>query len=137
MAVNRATATPVQPEFNRSYGWPQSYFFAQDSFRVSSRLTLNYGLRYERFGAPQNTGESKDLLVNLGQGSDFNARIAAATLQYGSNIFGVDNGDLAPRFGFSYDLTGKTPGKGHTVLQRRLRDFLGQAVRQSLAGYSQ
>jgi hypothetical protein len=120
VAVNRASTTPVQPDFNRSYGWAQSYFFAQDSFRVSSRLTLNYGLRYERFGAPQNTGASKDLLVNLGQGTDFNSRIAAATLQYGTGneqIFGVDNSDLAPRFGFSYDLTGKTVGKGHTVLR--------------------
>jgi hypothetical protein len=117
VAVSRTATTPVQPDFNRGYGWAQAYFFAQDSFRVSSRLTLNYGLRYERFGAPQNNGASKDLLVNLGPGTDFNSRLAAATLQYGTQIFGVDNGDFAPRFGFSYDLTGKTIGKGHTVLR--------------------
>jgi Carboxypeptidase regulatory-like domain/TonB-dependent Receptor Plug Domain len=117
VAVNRTSTAPVQPDFNRSYGWAQAYLFAQDSFRVSSRLTLNYGLRYERFGAPQNTGASKDLLVNLGQGADFNSRIAAATLQYGTQIYGVDNSDFAPRFGFSYDLTGKTLGRGHTVLR--------------------
>jgi hypothetical protein len=117
VSINRLSPTPTLPNFDRSYGWAQAYFFAEDSYRVSSRLTLNYGLRYELFGAPQNTGATKDTLVVLGQGTDFNSRLAAATLQPGSQIYGTDNTDFAPRFGFSYDLTGKTIGKGHTVLR--------------------
>ncbi len=122
VATNRLSPVPTQPDFNRSYAWAQSYFFAQDSFRASSRLTLNYGLRYERFGAPQNTGAVKDALVTLGSGSDFTARLASATLQIpgagNEPIYGADNGDWAPRFGFSYDLSGmRFTGKGRTVLR--------------------
>jgi len=122
VAINRLSPTPTQPNFNRSYSWTQSYFFAQDSFRASSRLTLNYGLRYERFGAPQNTGAIKDAQVDLGPGSDFNARLASATLTIpgpgNEPIYGADTADWAPRFGFSYDLSGhRLTGKGRTVLR--------------------
>jgi hypothetical protein len=109
--VNRLSPTLTLPDPDRSYRYTQSYFFAQDSFRVTSRLTLNYGLRYELFGSPENTGPVKDVLVQLGQGSDFNARLASATLVQGTGnqkIYGADNGDFAPRAGFSYDVFGKS-----------------------------
>ncbi len=105
-------STPTQPNFNRSYYYPQGYFFAQDSFRVSSRLTLNYGVRYDNFGGPENTGATKDALLQLGTGGDFNARLSSATLVQPTSgnepIFGADNGDWAGRFGFSWDPFGKS-----------------------------
>lgn len=110
--IDRLSTTPVQPSFDRSYYYPQMYFFAQDSYRVSSRLTLNFGVRYDNFGGPENTGAQKDALLQLGPGGDFNARLASAMLvQPGSGnqtIFGADNGDFAPRFGFSWDPLGKS-----------------------------
>ncbi len=48
-----------QPDFNRQYRYNQYFLFAQDTFKVTSRLTLNYGIRYENFGAPSNTGPVK------------------------------------------------------------------------------
>jgi hypothetical protein len=117
-AVSRFAATPALPSYDRAYSYTQSYFFLQDSYQMNSRLTLNFGLRYERFGAPQNTGSSKDGLLQLGSGTDFNSRLAAATLQMpaGSGdqqVFGADNKDFAPRFGFSLDPF----GKGKTILR--------------------
>ena len=116
-AVNRLSATPTQPDYNRNYTYVQSYFFVQDSYRVTSRLTLNYGLRYERFGAPSNTGAAKDALVVLGQGASFNAELASASLQMPASgneqIYGADNLDFAPRFGFAFD----PAGKGKTVFR--------------------
>lgn len=111
-SIDRMAPAPVQPDFNRSYYYPQYYFFAQDSYRVSSRLTLNYGVRYDNYGAPQNTGAVKDALLQFGQGANFNERLASANLvQPGpgnQQIFGADNGDWAGRFGFSWDPFGKS-----------------------------
>jgi len=75
-----SSGAPTQPDFNRNYYYPQTYFFAQDSFRVLPRLTLNYGVRYDNFGVPQNTGSAKDALLQPGTGADFNARLASASL---------------------------------------------------------
>ena len=113
VTIDRFSSTPVQPDFNRNYYYPQFYFFAQDSFRVSSRFTLNYGVRYDNFGGPTNTGATKDALLQLGPGGgDFNARLASANLVQPTSgnqqIFGADNGDWAGRFGFSWDPFGKS-----------------------------
>ena len=117
-AVNQQTLPDAGlPSYNRDYRYNQFFFFAQDSFRLTSRLTLNYGIRYENYGAPENVGQTKDALVQLGEGSNFAQRLASATLVFpgpgNESIYGSDNGDWAPRFGFAYDLT----GKGSTVLR--------------------
>jgi hypothetical protein len=117
-AISRFAAVPTQPAYDRSYAYKQSFFFAQDSWRVSSRLTLNFGMRYERFGAPNNTGSEKDALVVPGPGSNFTQRLASATFSVptGSGdeqLYGADNGDFAPRAGFSWDPF----GKGNTVVR--------------------
>ncbi len=106
------SSSPVEPNFNRDYRYTQSYYFFEDSFRVSPRLTLNYGLRYELYGAPYNRGAQKDALITLGSGNNLTQTLAGATLSIptgGGNqqIFGADNKDFAPRFGFSYDPLGK------------------------------
>jgi hypothetical protein len=111
--INRfSSSTPIQTPYNRNYYYPQLYVFAQDSFRVSPRLTLNYGFRYDNFGGPENTGATKDALLQLGTGGDFNARLASSTLVQPTSgnetIFGADNGDFAGRFGFSWDPFGKS-----------------------------
>ena len=64
-----ALPTFQQPQFNRTYHYNQYFLFAQDTYRVTSRLTANYGVRYEFYGGPQNTGSAKDTLVQLGSGS--------------------------------------------------------------------
>ena len=95
------------PNYNRAYQYAQSNFFVQDSYRIAPRLTLNFGLRYERFGAPRNTGPEKDAIITFGGGTDFNSRLASATLgrltSGNQNVYGADNLDFAPRFGFSWD----------------------------------
>ncbi|MBK5290274.1 MAG: TonB-dependent receptor, partial [Acidobacteriia bacterium] len=44
------------PNYNRLYRQNQLFFFAQDTLRVNSRFTVNFGMRYENAGAPSNTG---------------------------------------------------------------------------------
>ena len=101
-----------QPNFDREYGSSQYFFFVQDTFKLTSRLVLNLGLRYENFGSPSNTGEVKDAIVELGQGASFPERLQSEStaLSFPSagdqQLYNRDNNDLALRVGFSYDLFG-------------------------------
>ena len=78
--------------------WHQ--FYINDNFRVTQKLTLNLGLRYENNDVPaplQGNARTFDpmtaSLVSGGQG------------RFGPGIADRDNNDLAPRFGFAYRAT--------------------------------
>jgi len=113
-SVDRTALPKLQiPSFDRQYTYNQFHFFAQDTYRFTPRLTLNYGLRYENFGAPQGTGAVKDLLLQPGPAG---AQIAGATLQpeaAGQAIYARDNRGWAGRLGGSYALT----ADGRTLLR--------------------
>jgi hypothetical protein len=117
-AVDRIMLPNIQqPNSNRKYGYRQFFVFGQDTYRISSRLTANYGIRYEYYGGPRNTGSAKDVLVQLGSGTSLAEQLTHATLarQSGSDqqIFGADGKDFAVRAGASYDLF----GGGRTLLR--------------------
>jgi hypothetical protein len=109
--------TAIQPNYHRQYAYNQYFLFAQDSFRLTPHLTLNYGVRYENYGSPRNVGPNKDTLLKLGSGATMNEQLAGATLvtptSGSEQLFGTDNGDIAIRVGASYDLF----GTGRTVLR--------------------
>ena len=74
-------------------------FFLQDSWRVNSHLTLNYGLRYDLFNYAQPP------ILNP------NPQLIAAGIA--TNRIHIDRTDYSPRFGFAY-----SPGDGgRTVLR--------------------
>jgi hypothetical protein len=81
--------------------------FAEDDYKVSARLTLNLGLRWEYNGVPSETHNGLGI-YEFGQNK---------VVQIGTN--GVDSvykrqfTNFGPRFGLAYDLT----GKGKTVLR--------------------
>ena len=117
-SISRSALPAVtQPDYYRDYRYTQSYLFAQDSFRVRPRLTLNYGVRYENFGAPENVFSQKDALVQFGDGNNIQERLRNAKISYGGDVdqqlYLPDKDDWAGRFGFSWDLS----GKGTTVLR--------------------
>ena len=83
--------------------------FFQDDWKVNSRLTLNLGLREDVFTPDV---EIRNRLVNM----NFNTLTLNYAGQGGvSNTAGVQTryGNIAPRFGFAYDLT----GNGNTVIR--------------------
>lgn len=72
-------------------------FFVQDDFRVSPRLTLNLGLRYEyiKMPDPQIPSTSTQIIPQDGR------TVAEATSTLPS-----DTDNFGPRVGFAYDLSG-------------------------------
>jgi hypothetical protein len=117
-AIDRTKIPAVQlPDFNRTYKYPQYFLFAQDTYKMTSRLTANYGIRYEFYGGPQNTGSAQDSLIRLGPGSTLAQQLTGATLPSPASgdeqLFGSDKTDFAGRVGASYDLF----GSGRTLLR--------------------
>jgi hypothetical protein len=85
--------------FQNSHG-----LFLQDSFRATSRLTLNYGVRWDYFGV---TGEKNGQFYTLGDLASGGDNVPT------SQLYGKDLNNFAPRAAFAYDVT----GKGKTVIR--------------------
>lgn len=84
--------------FQNSHG-----LFLQDSFRATSRLTLNYGVRWDYFGV---TGEKNGLFYT------FNPANGGSNDQT-NQLYAKDLNNFAPRIALVYDVT----GKGKTVIR--------------------
>jgi len=103
---------PLSPAvFARSYRYKDWAAYAQDSFRITPRLTLNYGLRYEHYGVQHNNHQNLDSNFYFGPGTSLGAQIASGqvflTSQSPIGQFWAPRwGTAAPRVGFAYDLFG-------------------------------
>jgi len=71
-------------------------FFLQDDIKVTSRLTLNLGLRYDFFGNP--AGTKANVLNSV-------ASLPGTPLQF--NVPKEDHNNVGPRIGFAWDPTGQ------------------------------
>jgi hypothetical protein len=83
--------------------------YIQDEFRITSRFTLNYGLRWDYFGVVH---EKNNLFYQMSPAN------GGTELQVGapggpSSLYNPDYRNFAPRVGLAYDFT----GKGETVLR--------------------
>jgi hypothetical protein len=79
--------------------------FAQDDFRVSPTLTLNFGMRWEYFGP---LGEKHNLLSNLGRDGNL-AMVGTDGL---NGAYERDLNNFAPRVGFAWNVLAKTVIRG-------------------------
>ncbi|HKX28347.1 MAG TPA: TonB-dependent receptor, partial [Blastocatellia bacterium] len=81
------------------------FLYGQDNWRVSRKLTINYGLRYENYRPQTVTGAGKGGFVDIETGEV----LIAGTPGVGLNVnAGGANNLFAPRIGVAYKVTEKT-----------------------------
>ena len=105
------TLPVTPPSFARSYRYRDWAIYAQDTWRVSSKLNLNYGLRYEHYGVQHNSDPNLDSNFYYGAGSTFLEQVRNGSVQLApkspiGELWKPSWGTVAPRVGFAYDLFG-------------------------------
>ena len=90
--------------------------YAQDSWRISPKLTLNYGLRWD-YSSPVTDKDNRLATIDLANGGWLLAKgdkDAPSTLPAGvsylsrSSLTKANYANFSPRFGFAYQITPKT-----------------------------
>ena len=103
-------------------------FYAQDSFRLNSRIMLNYGLRWDYYSAVA----EKDHLF-----SDFvpTSATAGSLIQVGPgglpNLYNPDKKNFSPRISIAWDVT----GKGKTVIRSGYGVFFDAFSQDMMLGH--
>jgi Carboxypeptidase regulatory-like domain/TonB dependent receptor-like, beta-barrel len=111
--------------FENSFG-----LYAQDNFRLTPHLTLNYGMRWDYFGV---IGEANNLLSNV---TSLDASTGTFTLtQVGQpglrSLYNPDHKAFAPRLSAAWDVT----GKGRTVVRAGFGVFFDASSQDMVLGH--
>ena len=105
LSYNPVTGKPMPGQYE--YAANTFGIFAQDTWRVTHRLTLNYGLRYDNFGNPYPTADTPLANFHLGSGSSMAEQVANGINKQQNHVYNQDmNWIFSPRAGVAWDVTG-------------------------------
>jgi len=118
-------------------------FFIQDDYRLTPKLTINFGFRGEHEPQPEETNNKLTVDANLKVANPLQASIPSLTLRGQVEYAGVNGNPryagnplaikMGPRFGFAYSMNPKTVFRGGYGIFWIPQSFSAQ----SAAGYSQ
>ncbi|MGI8835427.1 MAG: carboxypeptidase regulatory-like domain-containing protein [Pyrinomonadaceae bacterium] len=103
---------PVRaPSFTRNNLYNEWAAYFNDSYRATSRLTLNLGIRYEYYGVQHNKVRSLDSNFYYGAGATPQAQVQSGQIFVAQNspiggLWAPDKNNFAPRLGFAWDVNG-------------------------------
>ena len=107
-SFNSASILAGDPSVNRRQHWFAG--FVQDDWRLTPRITLNLGLRYEYYAAPT---ERNNLFGTFNPNVNLATTPAVQQVGAGSSLYIPEKTDFSPRGGFAWDIR----GNGKTVLR--------------------
>jgi len=107
-----AIQTPMtSASYARSYRYKDWSGYGEDSYKLTPRLTLDLGVRYEHYGVQHNNNPSLDSNFYFGAGTGVEAQVRSGQVEIAdkSSVHGFWAprwGTVAPRVGFAYDIFG-------------------------------
>ena len=102
------------PAYNRNNRYNDGAFYVQDSWKATSKLTVNLGIRWEYYGVQHNANPALDSNFYFGSGSTYQEQIRNGTAQIADQspvggLWAPSKKNWAPRVGLAYDIFGNGP----------------------------
>jgi hypothetical protein len=105
LAYDVLTGQPAKGQYE--YAIITNGLFAEDTWRAKKNLTLTLGLRWDDYGNPFPLSGTTLANFHFGPGATLNDQIANGFMTQQANVFNHNVTAFSPRFGFSWDPTGK------------------------------
>jgi hypothetical protein len=108
--LSRVTLPATPPSFTRNNRFNEFSLYFSDGFRLSNRIRLNLGLRYEFYGVQKNKDQNLDSNFYFGgDGGVTPQNVATGVVDRAPNRDGIarpDRNNFAPRVGVAWDVFG-------------------------------
>jgi Carboxypeptidase regulatory-like domain len=105
LAYDVLTGQPAKGQYE--YAIITNGLFAEDTWRAKKNLTLTLGLRWDDYGNPFPLSGTTLANFHFGPGATLNDQIANGFMTQQDSVFNHNVTAFSPRFGFSWDPTGK------------------------------